>query len=495
MQAAPTKTSDIVNEVLRNKALRHEVIRKRVLQDARLDILFSEVLGYQIKPFHADLIEFQGNHPDGCLQLAPRGFGKSTALTITRTIFEILRNPNARILLTSKTELQSQHFLREVKAHLATNAFLIECFGEFQSDDKWDTREILVKPRTSTAKESTVTCVGAGGAVASRHYDVIIVDDLVHSSNSWTQAQRAKLQSWFYDTLSPCLEEPDGRMYVNGTRWHHSDLYGHLIKNELRHKHQIIPAIAPDGSTPWPEKFSLEALKEKLRNMGSIGFNAQYQNDTELMKGNMFKDEWFRYYEQEPDWKNLNMFVGCDPAATRKDTSPDQNDSDWWTIVVGGIAKGGSEIYLKTVWRARCSKDEYVKKLREINAAEHLVRCGIENVAAQEYLAQDAEKFMPVERVPRSTDKIARAYWLQAFFENFQIIFPDRSITPDYTVWQALIEELLLFPQADHDDLFDGLQTLVQVCMEYRSLGVGQSVSAQTDKSDGVGFPEDSDDW
>jgi len=90
------------------------------------------------------------------------------------------------------------------------------------------------------------------------------------------------------------------------------------------------------------------------------------------------------------------------------------------------------------------------------------MRVVIETVAAQEYLAQDAEKFMPVKRVERTKDKIARAYWLQAYFENKQILFPAKHLASDYSIWQAFLDELLLFPQGEHDDLFDGLQTMVE---------------------------------
>jgi predicted phage terminase large subunit-like protein len=86
----------------------------------------------------------------------------------------------------------------------------------------------------------------------------------------------------------------------------------------------------------------------------------------------------------------------------------------------------------------------------------------IETVAAQEYLAQDAECFMPVTRVDRKKDKVSRAYWLQSFFENGQILFPAKYIQAKRDDWQALQDELILFPQAEHDDLFDALQTMVE---------------------------------
>ena len=53
-----------------------------------------------------------------------------------------------------------------------------------------DTREIVVAPRRSTAKESTITCVSVTGPVASRHYDLIIADDIVDEENSRTELQR-----------------------------------------------------------------------------------------------------------------------------------------------------------------------------------------------------------------------------------------------------------------------------------------------------------------
>ena len=482
MQAAApaARTNEILERLTRLRALRMEMLRRAVRHQGRVDLLASQVLGYTIRPFHCDLLRFQQNAPDTCLQLAPRGFGKSTILTITRTIYEILCDPNVRILIASNTQLQAEVFLREVKFHFENTARLRESFGDYVSEGKWDTREIVVAPRTSPAKESTVTCVGVGGPVASRHYDVIIADDLVDEENARTEAQREKVRTWWYKTLVPCLE-PHGRLYVIGTRYHHLDLYGHLIRGEYAGKHQIVPAIAPDGTTPWPEKFSLEWLERRRRQAGSIIFNAQYQNDTSLMKGHIFREEWFRYYAREPDWSEMQFFIGCDPAATRREAllGRQKADTDWWTIVVGArrcvAGQYDPEVYLREVWRGRCTKEEYLDRLRALNERYQPVRVMIETVAAQEYLAQDAERYMPVRRLGRTTDKVARAYWLQAFFENGQVLLPDRALAGRDGTWQALVDELLLFPQGEHDDLFDGLQTMMEGAMGMASHAGGEA--------------------
>ena len=59
---------------------------------------------------------------------------------------------------------------------------------------------------------------------------------------------------------------------------------------------------------------------------------------------------------------------------------------------------------------------------------------------------------------------------LQPFFENGQILMPDRHVAGNNSLWQALMDELVLFPQGEHDDLFDGLQTMVEGATSYATV-------------------------
>jgi len=487
---SPETTNEVVDRILYARALSQEIIRRAVLEDGDVGLFASDVLGYEVRPFHQQMLDWQDAHQENLI-LAPRGFGKSTICTVARVVFEVIRNPNIRILLVSNTQLQAEMFLRGIKSQFEQNELLRELFGDFVSSDKWDTREIVVSKRTSGWRESTVSCVGIGGPVASRHYDLILCDDLVDEDNARTEGQREKVKSWYYQTLMPCVAGEDSRIYVNGTRYHYGDQYGYLSKNDMAESTLVIPAIDADGSTPWPDRYSLDWLLEKKRKQGSIIFNAQYQNDTSLMKGNIFREEWFREYEVEPDWSKMRYVMGCDPAATRKDVllSKDKASSDWWTIIGGAMPTGQLAepvIYVRDIWRDRCTKDAYLRELKRYNALRKPIKVGIESVAAQEYLAQDAQKFMPVHRVERTTDKIARAYWLQAFFENGQVLFPAKSLCHDYSLVEALKDELLLFPEGEHDDLFDGLQTMVECALKFRRSGEGGSCSTRPMTERGV---------
>ena len=87
------ETGDLAKTILSLRALRRETVRREILDEGRIDLLASHLLRYQVQPFHLEMLNFQSEAKDTCLQLAPRGFGKSTILTITRAVFEIIRNP------------------------------------------------------------------------------------------------------------------------------------------------------------------------------------------------------------------------------------------------------------------------------------------------------------------------------------------------------------------------------------------------------------------
>ncbi len=208
---------------------------KYLIQEADFEIAYYLVCTYitkrNVMDLHKSIISNISNSKS-TLDLAPRGFGKSTVGDVDYCITRILRDPNIRIMIGSKTQTQAEAFLKEVRTHFEQNEDLIRIFGDWKTskDNVWNDREFTVNKRSIIKKEATLTALGASGAVISKHFDVIIGDDLVGLENARTEKQRSNLKEWFYSSLFPTLE-PDGEIHILGTRYNPLDLYEDLIKS------------------------------------------------------------------------------------------------------------------------------------------------------------------------------------------------------------------------------------------------------------------------
>lgn len=428
-----------------------EFIRLSVLKYNRIDILMSQVMGYTVANCHLSMLIHQSGNPK-TLTLAPRGIGKSVCMTIVRCVYEVLQNPDIRILIVSNTQLQAEIFLREIKEHLQGNENITRIFGD-QVGSKWDNKEIVVKGRKIFAKESTISCCGVGGAIIGRHYDLIIGDDLVDEENAGTERQREKFRVWYYKVLDPTLE-PHGRFFVHGTRYNPSDHYEHLMKNDEDYVARIYPAINSDGNSLWPEKMPIEWLKKKRRAMGTAIFNTQYQNDTTLMVGKIFKYDWFRYYEALPE--KILIFQGVDLAISEKDKSC------YFVIATIGKDEFG-RIYLVDLYKDRLSflqqTGKIIEKAKQFNPRRVFIEANAYQRSQSELL--QVVSMVPVKPVITQRDKTTRAWTLSSKFENGNVFFPRWGAYTTGDAIQELRDNLIKFPDCEHDDDFDALEIAI----------------------------------
>lgn len=455
------RQSELAELVYRQRTLRNEVLRKLVIDEGRMDILFHEILGYWWSDFHKEIMAFQYQRKKS-MTLAPRDSGKSTVLNYCKIIFTILRNPNIRIALVSNTQTQAKAFLKEIKNHLEGNEKLIEIFGP-QKGSKWAEDEIIVKGRTAKHKDSTVTCIGVGSALIGKHFDMIVMDDAVTEESSRTELQRERQRTWYYQSLYPTLENsPDSEVHVIGTRYHYLDLYGHFMGDtenegagEFKDDYLRVKALQEDEEgnliSFLPRKFTVEQLLEKKRNMGTIIFNAQMQNDTQAMKGVIVKDEYFRYYNEWP--QNVREYIGVDLAISQKDTG-----NKFALISIGVDEK--KNVYIKPNYVQRKALTPSTQRNLIYNRwnDERPYCVAIESNAYQESVAIDLklrDGEMNIKKVYTDIDKKSKGWKLSALFEAGRVFVP-----VDDTEFK---EHMLLFTGEDkgEDDLFDAFYNAV----------------------------------
>jgi hypothetical protein len=191
------------------------------------EFFIRRVLGYEFTFFHERWFKFQDHNPQTMI-LAPRGHGKSTICTVAYSLWKLLNYPDIRILIVSNTSDQADALSGEIRQQTEANKALLTLFGDLRGAS-WRANKFTLVGRTRICKEASVTSVGVEGAVVSRHYDIVILDDIVDEENSSGERARRKLQTWYAKALLPCLE-PWGELHILGTRYHPRDLYGHIIE-------------------------------------------------------------------------------------------------------------------------------------------------------------------------------------------------------------------------------------------------------------------------
>lgn len=397
------------------------------------------VLGYHIAPHHASIFIHQIKN-DITLDLAPRGFGKSTIGDVAYSIWRIVQDRDIRILIVSNTQRQAEAFIREIKSQFERNEKLNSLYGSFLDNKKWTESELTVAGRKSVKKEATLTALGASGAVISKHFDIIIADDIIDFENARTELQRQKLKDWYYSSLLPTLE-PGGELHILGTRYHPLDMYQDLINSKKYHVH-IQRAIQKDGSSLWQDKFTIEELLRKKAEAGSIIFNMQYQNDIDLAKqGHIFRYEWLQWYDEIPN--DIEIYQGVDLAISDKETA------DYFVICTIGLSTDNN-IYILDMFRERLSFKAQVEMIKKKAEEWQPLKIGIETNQYQKALAQELIRTSqaPIKELMTMKDKVSRAQRRSAEFENKRVFLRNDM--------HLFIDELVLFPDATHDDMVDG---------------------------------------
>lgn len=438
-----------------------ELARRLAKRDLRF--LMTDVLGYPpTDEIHQEIADFlaQASSPKGrhrALLLIPRGHLKSTLVTVCWTIQRIIADPNIRILISNGYLENAKGFLREIKSHFEKNERFRALFGDFvNADDKWTETQIVVKARTEIRKEPTIQVSSVDKSVVSQHYDLIIGDDLVNRENINTKEQRQKIVLYYKDLFD--LIEPSGSMVFIGTRWHHDDLYGRIIRENAtsRNFDVFVRTVWRDQAARiplFPLKFTPEYIDTLRRDKGPYEFSSQYMNDPTDEEDADFKREWIRIEELfKLEAVPLSVYVTIDPAMTKSETA------DYTGIVVNGVDEKGNWRILRA-YRKRLDPAELIDEIFFLHGlyGSRFRRMGIEKTAYTVGLRQTIQNEMirrkrffdivEVEHKQRTKETRIRA--LVPRFESGRITLSDYA--------NDLVEEILSFPRAEHEDTLDAL--------------------------------------
>jgi hypothetical protein len=283
---------------------KHAAILKRARRDPSAFVeyvLRNEGDGSIIRnaPHHLAWQDFLSSNP-WAVVFAPVEHGKTQQIAIGRALYELGRNPNARLALISNTSRQAEKLLGAIRQHIDANPRLREVFPALRrsdvAGDPWHGTAITVQ-RATIAKDPSIQALGVGGPLVGSRLDGCVLDDVLDFENTRTHEQRSKLVDWFDSTVATRLV--DGAFcWIIGTPWHPEDLLHVMAKRPgyaVRKWRAVENPEAPSEAwVPiWPEQFSVARLLHIQAGSTALNFARKYFCEVRSSETQRFHRAWF----------------------------------------------------------------------------------------------------------------------------------------------------------------------------------------------------------
>ena len=196
----------------------------------------------------------------------PPEHAKSTVITVNYCVYRIAMDPNIKITIVSKTQERAKEYLYSIKQRLSHERWakmqaVYGSTGGWKEDaDTWKADRIYLS-RDSTEKDPTVQALGVGGQITGARSNLIILDDVVTTSNAH---EWEKQLLWLQRDVITRLGD-SGKLLIVGTRIASNDLYreirnpDHWTGGKTPFTYMSMPAVLEYNDDPekwitlWPK--------------------------------------------------------------------------------------------------------------------------------------------------------------------------------------------------------------------------------------------------
>lgn len=413
----------------------------------------------EVPPCHQDLIAEISRREDSGV-IFPRGHAKSTWEKID-TIHDITYGLEPVILYISVTLTDAGFHFESIKSEFENNDLLIDIYGYLVPDEKQLGRKWTNKHLQTTNGVNLVARgagKGRGVNIKNKRPTKIIADDIEDDESVSSPEQRQKLHNWLYNVIFPSKDKDRGFIKMIGTA-----LHPHAEVIQFHKKHGGIYRRAIENGKPiWFTKEQLDTIKEKI---GTRAFNQEYMNNPSAEEDQIIKESWItsNYYVQTLDLRTMHLVLMVDPQ------SGESASADEMGIAVVAWQVGKPDRY---VIESAGVRDGLTKKAGIVidywqKYKERIRLVGIEVVMNQNALWQllvewkngkdvipgyghIVDRNIPLLKIePKGKDKTERLKVHEPAFERGEV-----HLRPDQ---QELKDQLVNFPNVDHDDRMDAL--------------------------------------
>lgn len=448
---------------------------------------------------------------DGCLDLWAREHYKSTIITFTGIIQEIIKDKEITIGLFSHSMKPAKKFLLMVKTELETNEELKALYPDtfWVNPDRdapaagrqWNAFRLDVR-RETNPREGTVECSGlVDGQPTGSHFRLRVYDDVVTRESVTSSEMIDKTTSaWeLSDNLGARGDDGKSRAWHIGTRYHFADTYHHILEKKLL-KPRLHPAT-DNGRIDGKSVFLPPGvLKDKIIRQGS-NFPAQMLQNPAAGKNATFQKDWLKFTDIRPG--TINIYIMGDPASSKK------KGSDSTAIPVIAVDANRNKFLIDGMCHKMNLRERWlaIRELRRKWRSQpgvQSVEVGYEKYGMQsdlDYFQEQMEADLDVfdikelnwtrdgtqskeDRVQRLVpDFLKGRFYLAAEVagetssqrkmresgQSYRILQPAKRKDHEgnlYSLNKQFLDEFLFFPFAVHDDLIDACSRIYD--MDYQ---------------------------
>jgi predicted phage terminase large subunit-like protein len=384
----------------------------------------------------------------------------------------LANNPRSRYMHLSYSDglvNDNSDAVRDVVKDDVFKTLFPECVISRKTDakDKWYTTNNGGMYAVSTGGQ--ITGFGAGimgeriytgtGSPADGFKGAIVIDDPLKPDDKDSDTVREHINSRYNDTIRSRTNSEDTPIILIMQRLHDHDMAGFLLGGGSGEKwhHLCLPAENPDGTPLWPGKHTIEQL-HRIRDAAPEMYASQYMQSPKVASGNIFKDEWFKYYtDSELPAYFDKKFMSWD-LTFKKTVNSDYVCGQLW-------GKKGANFYLLHQVHAKMTFTETLKAMVQMSIAypDAVAKYVEEKANGDAIMDSLNQKVMGIIPVEPTESKVARAHAVTPLFQAGNVYLPK-----DAPWLFKYKDELTKFPNVEHDDQVDATtQALSQNMVQY----------------------------
>jgi predicted phage terminase large subunit-like protein len=438
----------------------------------------------------------------------PRQHAKTAWISNIFLLHQVVYRKKRYVVLFSETTDVAGDFISWGRYQLKLNEKLRNDFGELLHV-KPSMNDLDNKYEYITRSNTKVEAKGLGTQTRGLRHgntrpDLFILDDLESDDSTNTPELIEKSKSWFKESMLPAKAK-DGLCVYLGTILCYGSLLHYVVEDRKDFESRKFSAIEsyadredlweqwrkiyrsddPEAAEKaeafflehedemlegtkilWPGYWTYYELVQIRENDGIKAFNQEYQNNPTDEERQIFKPEYFVYFnEDELEGKNLEFFGGIDFAMGKE-------NGDYSVIATVAKNMDTGVCYVYDVFMERCHPDRLLEKAVELTLKYQYSGIGVEAQMAQEWFADKLREELQRQGYPSHTrmreikQRTRKALRIEALLPDIQ----NANLRFRRTLDSAVMDQFEMYPMHHHDDAPDAIE------MSYRTARDGNVV-------------------